>query len=102
MNAQTSEKTTLAEQNFRATLFAQMENEAKKAGISLMPGKIAYAAGDGGLLVNTAIKGTDKLDPQNLTKGTDLLFVHVGTGSTVVPEGYYKVRLADKQPNSLP
>lgn len=96
-NAQSNERTATAERSFRTAMITQVAEAAQKARVTLVPGAIAYAGGDGGFVVNAAIQGVDRLDPQALTRGTDLLFVYIGARGFAVPEGFYKVRLTGNQ-----
>ena len=96
-NAQSNERIASPEQSFRAAISAQMTAAAANARVTLLPGAIAYAGGDGGFVVNTAVEGVDRLDLQSSARGMDLLFVYVGASGLTVPEGYYKVRLVGKQ-----
>lgn len=96
-NAQKDDRAIASEQSFRSSISAQVAAAAQKARVSLLPGVIAYAGGDGGFVVNAVIQGADRLGSPSLEKGMDLLFVYIGTNDLVVPQGYYKVRLAGAQ-----
>ena len=96
-NAQRDERAISSEQKFQAAISAQVKAAAQKARVSLLPGVIAYAGGDGGFVVNTVVQGADRFGPQSSATGTDLLFVYIGANDLAVPEGYYKVRLTGTQ-----
>jgi hypothetical protein len=86
-----------AERSFRTAISAQLAEAAQRDGVTFMPDSIAYAAGDGGFVVSTAVRSPEQLETQFPATGKDLLFVYIGASGRVVPEGYYKVRLTGKQ-----
>jgi len=94
-NAQKDERLASPEASFRAAISAQMAEAARNAHVTILQGPIAYAGGEGGFIVNTVIQGVERFGSEK--GGTDILFVHVGSSSHVVPEGYYRVRLIGTQ-----
>ena len=95
-SAQSDPRMTLAESEFRSTLLANMNEAARRQGVSIVPDAIAYAAGDGGFVANTEIKGGSDFSAASLREGVDLLFVYVGAKDVAVPEGFYRVRLVGR------
>ncbi len=85
------------ELSFRSEIKDRMNTAARAAGVSLLPGELAYVGGNEGMVINSAISSDGLPAQPGLTAGTDLLFTYVGIPGLAVPVGYYKVRLIGDQ-----